>query len=109
VLEKGEAGARYHGVAETGTPFREIATRIATRLDIPTVSCADAKSARHLGILANFIGADNPSSSEWTQRMLDWKPQGPNLLGDMDQNYFAAPTKLDQDTRHAGKQQSQAG
>jgi nucleoside-diphosphate-sugar epimerase len=88
-LEKGEAGAKYHGVDETGIPFREIASKIAAKLQIPTSSYPTPKSAKHLGFLSSFVGLDNPSSSEWTQRALGWKPTGPGLLADIDQSdYF---------------------
>jgi nucleoside-diphosphate-sugar epimerase len=88
-LEKGEAGAKYHGVDETGLPFRDIASKIAAKLQIPTSSCPTPKSAKHLGFLSNFVGLDNPSSSEWTQKTLGWKPTGPRLLADIDQpDYF---------------------
>jgi nucleoside-diphosphate-sugar epimerase len=88
-LEKGEAGAKYHGVDETGIPFRDIASKIAAKLRIPTYSCPTPKSAKHLGILSNFVGVDNPSSSEWTRQTLGWKPTQPGLLADIDQpDYF---------------------
>jgi nucleoside-diphosphate-sugar epimerase len=88
-LEKGEAGAKYHGVDETGVPFRDIASKIAANLQIPTSSCPTQKSAKHLGFLSNFVGLDNPSSSEWTRQTLGWKPAGPGLLADIDQpDYF---------------------
>jgi nucleoside-diphosphate-sugar epimerase len=90
VLEKGEAGAKYHGVAETGVAFREIASLIAKRLQIPLSSSPTAKSAKHLGILTNFVGQDNPSSSDWTQRTLGWTPEQTDLLADMDAHYFGA-------------------
>lgn len=91
-LEQGKAGAKYHGVDERGIPFRDIAARIATRLQIPTSSCPSAKSAKHLGILANFVGADNPSSSDWTRQSLGWVPEQVGLLADMDAHYFRAQT-----------------
>lgn len=108
-LEKGEAGARYHGVAETGIPFREIATKIGKRLGVPTASRPDTKSAKHLGILTNFVGLDNPSSSDWTQQKLDWKPTEPNLLADMDENYFTVPATPQRNPPQSSKQESPAG
>jgi nucleoside-diphosphate-sugar epimerase len=88
-FEHGEAGAKYHGVDETGVLFRDIASKIAEKLKIPTASVPNAKSAKHLSILADFIGLDNPSSSEWTRQTLGWKPTQPGLLADIDQpDYF---------------------
>jgi nucleoside-diphosphate-sugar epimerase len=92
-LEKGEAGARYHGVDETGIPFRDIADRIAARLQIPASSRTNAKSARHLGFLAGLVGLDNPSSSEWTRQTLGWVPEQTGLLADMDAHYFRAQAR----------------
>ena len=90
-LEKGEAGAKYHGVDEVGIPFRDIASSIASKLRLPAVSIPAAKAARHFGILANFIGPDNPASSEWTRQALGWRPERTGLLADMDAHYFQRP------------------
>lgn len=88
-LEKGEPGAKYHGVDETGVPFRDIASKIAAKLQMPISSCPTPKSAKHLGFLSSFVGLDNPCSSEWTRQTLSWKPTGPGLLADIDQpEYF---------------------
>lgn len=87
-FEKGEAGAKFHGVDEVGIPFREIATLISTRLDVPAVRIPAAKAGKHFGIIANFVGVDNPSSSEWTRETLGWRPKQPGLLADMDAHYF---------------------
>ena len=45
-LEKGPAGATYHGVAEEGVPFREIAELIGRVLNVPVVSKSPAEAAR---------------------------------------------------------------
>ena len=92
-LEKGEAGAKHHGVDERGIPFRDIAERIATRLRIRAISIPTAKSAKHFGILANFVGQDNPSSSEWTRQTLGWVPEQTGLLADIDAHYFRAQAR----------------
>jgi nucleoside-diphosphate-sugar epimerase len=90
-LEKGEAGAKYHGVGEAGIPFRDIASSIASKLQLPALSIPAAKAAKHFGILANFIGLDNPASNEWTRQALGWVPEQTGLLADMDAHYFSRP------------------
>ena len=89
-LEKGEAGAKFHGVDDVGVPFREIASLIATKLNVPTVGISAAKASKHFGIIGNFVGLDNPASSEWTRNALGWRPEKPGLLADMDAHYFGS-------------------
>ncbi|MBV9909521.1 MAG: SDR family oxidoreductase [Hyphomicrobiales bacterium] len=89
-LERGEAGARFHGVDEVGVPFRDIASLIATKLNIPAVGVPAEKAAKHFGLLANFVGLDNPASSAWTRETLGWRPAQPGLLADMDAHYFSS-------------------
>lgn len=79
-LERGQAGARYHGVAETGITQREIAEAIANRLAMSCHSIPTQQATRHFGWLAPFVSVDNATSAERTQAMLGWKPQGPGLL-----------------------------
>jgi nucleoside-diphosphate-sugar epimerase len=87
-LEKGEAGAKYHGVGETGVPFRDIASLIATKLKVSAVSIPASKGAKHFGMLASFVGLDNPASSEWSRQAQGWHPEQMGLLADMDAHYF---------------------
>jgi nucleoside-diphosphate-sugar epimerase len=90
-LESGPAGGTYHGAAEEGIPFREIAGLIGRRLNVPVVSKTRAEAAKHFGFLAPFIPMDNPASSKLTQERLGWKPTQPGLLADLDRaHYFAA-------------------
>ncbi len=89
-LENGEAGAKFHGVDEAGVPFREIASLIAARLKIPAVGVTAAKAARHFGVIAPFVGFDNPASSEWTRNTLGWLPEQAGLLADMEAHYFGS-------------------
>jgi nucleoside-diphosphate-sugar epimerase len=90
-LEKGEAGAKFHGVDDVGVPFREIASLISTKLNVSTVGIPAAKTGKHFGIIGNFVGLDNPASSEWTRNALNWRPEHPRLLADMDAHYFGSP------------------
>ena len=91
VVEQGRAGVNYHGVAETGVPFAELAAVIGRRLGVPVQSLPRDAAAAHFGWFAHFAGADNPTSSDWTQRELGWQPRQPGLLADMDRpGYFPA-------------------
>jgi nucleoside-diphosphate-sugar epimerase len=88
-LENGAANARYHGVAEEGVPFRDIAGVIGRRLDVPVVGKTGEEAAGHFGWFAHFAALDNPSSSTFTRERLGWRPVEPALLPDLDQlRYF---------------------
>jgi nucleoside-diphosphate-sugar epimerase len=88
-LEKGSAGARYHGVAEEGIAFREIAEVIGRRLNIPVVSKSPEEAANHFGWFAQFAALDCPASSKLTQERLGWRPTQPGLIADLDhERYF---------------------
>jgi nucleoside-diphosphate-sugar epimerase len=90
-LEKQEAGARYHAVAEEGVPARDIAHAIGRGLKVPVVSKSAEEAAAHFGWLGAFVGRDLTASSAQTQRLLEWRPTGPGLITDLDRaNYFAA-------------------
>ena len=90
-LEKGAAGARYHGVAEEGVPFRDIAGVIGRRLNVPVVSKTVEDAPAHFGWFAHFAALNNPSSSQRTRELLGWQPQQTGLLADLDRpRYFEA-------------------
>jgi nucleoside-diphosphate-sugar epimerase len=84
VLERGVEGGPFHAVAETGVPFKEIAEVIGRRLNVPVVSKSPEQAAEHFGWFARFAAFDVPASSEYTQALLDWKPQQPGLIADID-------------------------
>jgi nucleoside-diphosphate-sugar epimerase len=86
-LEKAPAGTRLHGVADEGVPFRDIADVIARHLNVPAASIP-AEEAGHFGFLALFASLDNPTSSALTQEVLDWKPERPGLLEDLDEGHY---------------------
>jgi nucleoside-diphosphate-sugar epimerase len=90
-LEKGCAGATYHGVAEEGVPFRDIAGVIGRHLNVPVVSKTPAQAAKQFSFLGLFIPVDNPTSSKLTQERLGWRPTQTGLLSDLDEaDYFKA-------------------
>jgi nucleoside-diphosphate-sugar epimerase len=89
VLEKGSAGTRYHGAAEEGVPFRDIAGVIGRRLNVPVVRKSSEEAANHFGWFAHFAALDNPASSKRTRELLGWRPQQPGLVPDLDRpSYF---------------------
>ncbi len=90
VLEKGSAGATYHGVADEGVPVQEIAEVIGRRLNLAVASKSSEEAASHFGWIAHFLGIDSPASSAQTQRQLGWRPVQPGLTSDLDaEHYFA--------------------
>jgi nucleoside-diphosphate-sugar epimerase len=92
-LEKHEAGAKYHAVAEEGVAMRDIAETIGRGLKVPVVSLSPEKAAAHFGWLAIFAGLDLPASSALTRQRLGWQPTGPGLIADLEQmNYLEADT-----------------
>jgi nucleoside-diphosphate-sugar epimerase len=88
-LEKQEAGARYHAIAEEGVPALEIAKAIGRGLKVPVVSKSPEEAAGHFGWLAMFAGRDLDGSSVQTRRVLGWGPTGPGLIADLEKmRYF---------------------
>lgn len=88
-LEKGAANANYHGVADEGVPFRDIAKVIGRRLNVPIVSKSPDEGTRHFAWFAHFAALDNPSSSQRSRELLGWEPTQPGLISDIDRpSYF---------------------
>lgn len=88
VLEHGEAGARYHGVGESGIALRALAEVIGRKLSVPVASISPDEAAEHFGWMARFAGLDMQASSQLTQQRLGWQPTHIGLLADMEANYF---------------------
>jgi nucleoside-diphosphate-sugar epimerase len=88
VLEKGSAGANYHGVAEEGIAFRNIAEDIGRGLNVPIVNKSREEAATHFGWIAHFAGTDAPASSKLTQERLGWRPVQPKLLTDLERGTY---------------------
>jgi len=88
VLEKGAAGARYHGVGDEGVAFRDIAALIGRRLDLPVISQTTEQAAAHFGWFSHFAALDAPASSAWTQKTLGWRPSQPGLIEDLERGTY---------------------
>ncbi len=88
-VEKGVRQAYYHGVAEEGIKFREIAEVIGRRLNIPVIGKEPYEAASHFTWFAHFAAMDVQASSKRTQEALGWRPIQPGLIADIDRpSYF---------------------
>ena len=83
-LEKHEAGAKYHAVAEEGVPMRDIAEAIGRGVKVPVKSISAEEASAHFGWLAMFAARDLLASSEKTRKKLGWNPTGPGLIADLE-------------------------
>ena len=91
-VESAPAGSRLHAVDDEGVPFTEIAAAIGRGLDVPVRSISPDEATAYFGFLARLVQLDNPSTSTITRSLLDWVPQGPGLIADLDRgHYFQAP------------------
>ncbi|MGF7181193.1 SDR family oxidoreductase [Tunturiibacter psychrotolerans] len=88
-LEKRQAGARYHAVAEEGVPVRDIAEVVGRGLKVPVVGLSPDEAAAHFGWLAPFAAWDMPASSAQTKKQLGWDPTGPGLIADLERMRYA--------------------
>ncbi len=88
-LEKHEAGAVYHAVAEEGVPMRDVAETIGRGLGVPVASLSEEEAVAHFGWLCGFVGQDLAASSAKTRATLGWAPTGPGLLTDLEHKNYA--------------------
>lgn len=89
VLERNEAGAKYHAVGEEGVPMRQVAETIGRRLNVPVKSISPEEAQSHFGWLAMFANHDLQASSAKTRQRLGWNPTGPGLIADLEQMRYA--------------------
>lgn len=82
-LEKGETGARYHAVGESGVAMRDIAEAIGQRVGVASASIPADQAMAHFGFLGMFALRDAPVSNLLTRERLDWTPSGPGLIADI--------------------------
>lgn len=82
------AHATYHGTAEEGIAFRDIATAIGHGLGLPVASVPQDAAHSHFSWLARFAALDAPASSTVTQTRLGWRPRHPGLLADLAAGHY---------------------
>jgi nucleoside-diphosphate-sugar epimerase len=74
----------YHAVEEQGVSLRDIAETLGKGLKLPVVSITAERAAEHFGMFGHFATLDMPASSEWTRKRLEWEPNGPGLIEDLE-------------------------
>lgn len=82
--EQATAGSVLHAVADEGIPTVEIAEAVGVRLGLPVA----ARPAADFGSLGPILAVDQPASSEYTRDLLDWAPVEPNLIEDLDKEFY---------------------
>jgi nucleoside-diphosphate-sugar epimerase len=87
-LEASSAGSRWHGVADEGVPFRDIAEVIGQNLNLPVKSIAPEDANDHFGFLGVLVVLDNPTSNEQTRKVLGWQPSNPGLVDDLNEGHY---------------------
>ena len=88
VLEKGSAGASYHGIGDEGAPTREIAEVIGRRLSVPVASKSQDHAAEHFGWIGLFFGMGVVASSALTRERLGWQPTHVGLIADLERGTY---------------------
>jgi nucleoside-diphosphate-sugar epimerase len=90
VLERREAGSRYHAVAEEGVAMRDIAEVIGRGLKVPVKSISANETPAYFGWMSMFMGRDMLASSSITRKKLAWNPTGPGLIADLERMDYSA-------------------
>lgn len=94
MLEKKSTGGAFHGVADEGVPFREIAQVIGKRLNVPVISKLPAEATDQFGWLAHFVAIDGLASSQSTRELFGWEPKQFGLLADLDSARYFEPATV---------------
>ncbi|GAA4987964.1 nucleoside-diphosphate-sugar epimerase [Nonomuraea thailandensis] len=87
-LEQAPAGARLHAVAEEGVAVRDLAEVMGRHLGLPVSPIPTAEAGEHFGWLAGFFTLDVPASGALTRKLLDWRPERPGLIADLDAGHY---------------------
>ena len=87
-VEVAPAGSVVHAVADEGVPFRQIAEIMGRHLGVPAVSVDPSDAVDQFGHLGHFVALDSPASATVTRDLLDWEPNGPSLLDDLEMDHY---------------------
>jgi nucleoside-diphosphate-sugar epimerase len=87
-LEKGSAGAVFHGVGDEGIPTRQLAEIIGSKLKVPAVSKPPEEAGALLGFIGHVLSMGGATSSALTQERLGWQPTQPGLVQDLEQGHY---------------------
>ena len=88
-LDRRQAGARWHAVAEEGVTMKAIAEAVGRALKLPVVSLSTEEAPAHFGFFAMFAGVDLAAPSALTRQRLGWTPTGPGMIEDLDNMQLA--------------------
>lgn len=87
-LENSPAGTRYHGVGDEAVPFKQIAETIGRHLNVPVRSIGPTAAGEYFSYLAAFVQLDGPVSAGRTRQMLNWTPEHPGLIHDLNEGHY---------------------
>ncbi len=87
-VERGPAGATYHGTGDDGIPRKVIAETIANKLGVQAESITEQEAPRYLGFLAAFASLDNPTSNARTREVLGWEPSHAGWVEDVQTGHY---------------------
>ncbi|WP_328976613.1 SDR family oxidoreductase [Streptomyces canus] len=87
-LEAAPAGVRLHAIGDEGVPFREIAETVGRGLGVPVASVAPEEAMDHFGWLGRFAAIDMRASGTLTRKLLDWQPEHPALIPDLEAGHY---------------------
>lgn len=89
-VERPVAPQVVHAIAEEGIEARVIAAAIGQQLGLPVTSVDPDDATAHFGWIGGFFSADVPASSAVTRAALDWAPEHPGLIEDIDAGSYTA-------------------
>jgi nucleoside-diphosphate-sugar epimerase len=90
-VEHAPSGSTLHAVAEEGVSIRDIATVIGKHLNLPVETVSSEDAAQQFTWLAGFLAIDSPASSRITRKLLEWQPEHPGLIADLDDGHYFKP------------------